>query len=229
MSDRIPHLPRAVVAVRRIANGCELQLTDDHCTRLARAAIEAIPTKAWYVGITKDQQEQRAAAGLREQGYVVYLPKMFVRHQDGRKIEAKAYLRFTGYIFIAFDVAREEHGPINNTPGMDGAEGSALICYGSGEGRLPLALPPGIIETLRQIEDEDLARAVARKKPMPRKDLTAGDMVMIAGDRTHPAFGRRGAYLGTDKFEARVLEGWAVWRVPEVDLKKIDIAEGKAA
>lgn len=183
----------------------------------------------WYVGLCKDQQELKAASELRAQGYVVYLPKLYTRHQDGRKIEARAWLRFTGYIFIAFDLAQDQHGPISNTRGMDGSDGSdgsALICTAAGT---PIALRPGIVETLRGLEDEDLARAIARKKPLPRKDLTAGDTVQILGDKDNPAFGRKGIYLGTDKGWAEVLEGWVKWIVPEVDLKKFEQPERKAA
>lgn len=180
----------------------------------------------WYVGLCKDQQELKAAYELRAQGYAVYLPKLYTRHQDGRKIEARAWLRFTGYIFIAFDMALDEHGPISNTRGMDGSDGSALICTASGT---PIALRPGIIETLRGIEDDDLARAIARKKPMPRKDLTPGDAVQILGDKENPAFGRKGIYLVTDKGWAEVLEGWVKWIVPEGDLKKFEQPERKAA
>lgn len=185
--------------------------------------------KAWYVGLTKDQQELKAAAELRAQGYGVYLPKIYTRHQEGRKIEARAQLRFTGYIFIAFDLAREEHGPISNTRGMDSPDGhgSALICTAAGT---PIALSAGIIEILRAIEDDELARAVARAKPLPRKDLIPGDLVQITGDRGHVAFGRRGHYLASEKDGwARVLEGMAVWIVPEVDLKKIEQQEKRAA
>lgn len=182
--------------------------------------------KRWYVGHCKDQQELKASAELRAQGYLVYLPKLYTRYQDGRKIEARAQLRFTGYIFIAFDLTREEHGPISNTRGMDGSDGSALICTAAGT---PIALRPGIVEALRGLEDEDLARAIARKKPLPRKDLTPGDAVVIDGDKMHPAFGRKGIYLGSDKGWAEVLEVWAKWVVPEVDLKKIEAPERKAA
>lgn len=182
--------------------------------------------RAWFVGLTKDQQELKAAAALREQGYVVYLPKIYLRHQDGRKIEARARLRFTGYIFIAFDLALEQHGPISNTRGMDGSDRSALICSSAGT---PLSLPSGVVETLRSIEDDELARAVARKKPVARKDLRPGDVVMIAGDRSHPAFGQKGHYLGSDKGWASVLGGIAVWKVAEIDLKKIEPTERKAA
>lgn len=182
--------------------------------------------KQFFVGMTKDQQELRAAAELREQGYVVYLPKIYYRHQDGRKIEARAALRFTGYIFITFDLQLEEHGPISNTRGMDGSDGSALICDGT---RKPIALPSGIIERLRQIEDEEFFRAIARKKPKPRLDLVPGDMVSIACDPHHAAHGRKGRFIGSEGGWAEVLEGWAIWKVAECDLRKIQQPERKAA
>lgn len=183
--------------------------------------------KAWYVGTTKEQQELRAAAELRAQGYGVYLPKRHERVQEGRKVWARSFIRFTGYIFIAFDFALDEHGPIRNTRGMDSPDGEASPLIVDGQ-RKPLALPAGIIETLRGIEDEELARSLARKKPVPRLDLTPGDKVTIFGDRDHPAFGRKGEYLGTENFVAHVLEGWAIWKVPEIDLRKIE-TEGKQA
>lgn len=178
--------------------------------------------KAWYVGCVKDQQESRAAAELRAQGYLVYLPKIHYRHQDGRKIEARTTLRFTGYIFVACEPG--EIGPISGTRGMDDSGGSALL-----GGEIPVPLPHSIIETLRQIEDEEFHRATARAKPRPRSDLTPGDAVTIAGDRNHPAFGQRGSFLGSDKGVASVLGGIAVWKVPECDLKKIEDQQQKRA
>lgn len=176
----------------------------------------------WYVGTVKDQQETRAAAELRAQGYLVYLPKIHYRHQDGRKIEARTTLRFTGYIFIACEPA--EIGPISGTRGMDDSGGSALL-----GGEIPVPLAASIIETLRSIEDDEYARAVARKKPRPRTDLVPGDLVQFAGDRHHPAYGQRGNYLGSDKGLASVLGGVVVWKVPECDLRKVEAPERKAA
>jgi hypothetical protein len=176
----------------------------------------------WYVGTTKDQQETRAAAELRNQGYIAYLPKIHYRHQDGRKIEARTTLRFTGYIFICCEPT--EIGPISGTRGMDDGGGSALL-----GGEIPVGLSHSIIETLRQIEDEEFHRATARSKPRPRSDLTPGDTVQIAGERGHPAYGQRGSFLGSEKGIASVLGGIAVWKVAESDLKKIEQDARKAA
>lgn len=178
-------------------------------------------SKQWFVGLTKDQQELKAAADLRAQGYAVYLPKLYTRRQEGRKIEARADLRFTGYIFIAFDLALDEHGPISNTRGMDspdGDDGSALICSGG----IPVALPAGIIDTLRGIEDEELARAKARTKPPERLDLVPGQKVQI--NNVRDAFhGQVGTYLCSEKKGiATLLIGWWLKEVFEIDLKKVE-------
>jgi transcription antitermination factor NusG len=226
MSEHTPHLTIATLAVRRLANAEKLTLSDEHCRKLARIVIEAIPAKRWFVGMTIDQQEQKAASGLREQGFIVYLPKAFVRYQEGRKIEARSHLRFTGYIFISFDPDRDAYGAINNTGGMDGSAGPALIVNRADR---PVPLDFEIVEQLRQIEDEEYARAVARKKPLPRKDLLAGDQVQIIGDRNSPAFGKTGHLLGSHKGLASVLCGMAVWKVPEADLKKVEQPEKRVA
>lgn len=172
--------------------------------------------KIWHVGCTKDQQELRAAAELRAQGYVVYLPKIYYRHQEGRRIEARSTLRFTGYIFIFCHV--DELAPISGTRGMDSGGGSAVLG----------PLPNGIIETLRVIEDEEFARAVARTKPRPRTDLTPGDWVEI-NQPDDPFHGKRGYYLGTEKGVARVLLGLVQKAIAECDLKKIEPPQQKRA
>ena len=183
--------------------------------------------KQWFVGMTKDQQELRAAAELRDQDYVVYLPKIYYRHQEGKKIEARSALRFTGYIFIRFDLALEQNGPISSTRGMDGSDGSALICDGAGK---PRAMQPGILETLREIEDEEFARAIARKKPEPRKDLLRGELVKFVGDPDHPAYGLEGTYLGPmARGIGKVLVAFAQWDLPECDLRKVQLQEKQAA
>lgn len=175
----------------------------------------------WFVGTTKGQQELYAAAQLRQQGYGVFLPKAYVRIQEGRKVHARARLRFTGYIFVACEL--DEVGPIASTRGMDDSTGSALL-----GGVTPVSLHPRIIDRLRAIEDDELAQAVSIRKPVARTDLIPGDLVQIDGDKDHVAYGQRGHYLGTERGVAAVLAGIAVWKVAECDLKRVE-AERKAA
>ncbi len=174
--------------------------------------------KQWFVGMTKDQKESQACEILWDQGFVVYLPKVYLRQQEGRSIRAESKLRFTGYIFISFDKEKDSFGCINGTRGMD-----ELIINGTGD---PVALPAGIINQLRRIEDQEFARALARKKPKPRTDLQPGDAVIITAGT---AKGVKGSYLGSEKGIGSVLCGMAVWKPDDADLKKIDQAERKRA
>lgn len=226
MSDRYPHLEKVSLAVRRmiseIFDSAPNPMNQGDYDRLSRAALDAIPSRKWFIGMTKDQQELKAAAALREQKYTVYLPRIFTRWQEGRKIEARVNLRFTGYVFVA--CGKDEHGPIRNTEGMDGSNGSPLIM---GAGGNPYMLPPVIIDKLRSIEDDEFARAIERRKPNPRTDLVAGQQVEI-NKPLDPFHGKRGTYLGSERGVATVLLGFMAKEVPDCDLKKPEPEERAA-
>lgn len=176
--------------------------------------------KQWFVATTKHQQEAFSAGQLRDQAYPVYLPKQYRHPTDDGYGQAPYALRFPGYIFIRFDAAAEEHGPISNTRGVD----ELLVTRGG----VPLSLPDRIIEDLQALEDEEFARGRARSKPVPRDDLVPGEVVIIC-KAGHPVQGERGQFLGSDKGEARVLIGMMAWPVPEFELKKVEPKKQKKA
>lgn len=173
--------------------------------------------KQWFVGVVHYGKEYTAAAALREQGYRVRLPKKYTRCQEGKRVWAEAILRFKGYIFV--ESGPLDFGPINHTKGMDDSAGGALL-----GGATPFVVRPGIIERLEIIQDVEMAECV---KPEPRLDLREGDQVQIVGDRNNPAYCRQGLFLGAHRGIAEVLEGFAIWKVPESDLRKVE--ERKAA
>lgn len=175
---------------------------------------------AWYVGVTHGQREFEAAEHLAKQGFGVFLPKSYQRIQEGRKVHARARLRFTGYIFIHCDPGAI--GKISSTRGMDDSAGSALL-----GGASPTALKAEIIAKLRRIEDGELAEAIATRKPTARNDLVPGDLVEIA-DSDHVAHGQRVQYLSSERGIASVLGGMFVWKVAEGDLRRVE-AEARAA
>lgn len=167
--------------------------------------------KQMFVATTKHQQEIRAAAELREQNFRVYLPKRFSQALVGRRIEVVSDLRFHGYIFVEFDVSAGEHGPINNTRSV-----GELIPPGD----RPVPLPENWEMEMRRHIDEEWEKASGKAKPDPRADLHHGDIVEI--DRKgHPANGLQGEYSRTENFLAVVHIGWAVWKLPEIDLRLI--------
>ena len=177
-------------------------------------------TKQWFVAMTKPGADTEAAKNLRAQGYPVYLPKGFRKPADTKKLEPVSFLRFDGYIFVAFDAAKEEHGPISNTRGVD-----ELLVNGAGQ---PQALQPGIVERLRQVEDDDFARARSRKKLPPRVDLKPGDTVQVHRPDDAARHGKTGIFVGAVNGWAEVLFGLRIAKIAEVDLKLIEHKE-KAA
>jgi transcription antitermination factor NusG len=183
----------------------------------------------WFVATTKHMQESLAAAQLREQGYIVYLPKTYSQSPNCRRPIAE--VRYPGYIFIRFDAAAQEHGPINNTRGVD----ELMVDLDGNPRPLPThkrlleEFPKGLVEAIRELEDIEFGRASTTRKAKPREDLQEGDKVRIHNP-THPAHGHEGHILKLEKGIASVLVGFFnVWKLPDTDLKRIDTEKRKAA
>ena len=176
----------------------------------------------WYCASTKytrEHPEHAAAANLEAQGYETYLPLTFYRNPDGKKGDPLSRLRFTGYIFIALDVDKGEHGPINSTRGI-----GELLCRGD-ETRAPIALRPGVIETLRKIEHDEWAAAAARIAPQTRTDLVPGATVRL---RRHANFeGQTGSLVALASGLATVLLGHVMLTVADCDIELATVSKRK--
>lgn len=168
--------------------------------------------KNWFVGTTKHQQEIRAATELRDLGFAIYLPKRFFHATVGRRLGVASALRFPGYIFIEFDLAAGEHGPIKNTRGM-----GELIP----PGEFPVPLQSIWKHEMERHIDEEFEVLSGKHKADPRSDLHHGDLVQI-DMRDHAANGQQGEYSRTENGFAIVHIGWAVFKLPEIDLKLIE-------
>lgn len=176
--------------------------------------------KKWYVASTKHRQELLAAANLREQKYSIYLPKRHYRYVDGKRHLPATALRFPGYIFVAFDASKEEHGPIANTRGIDELLVDAR--------EIPLALPEFVVPMLRDIEEQEFGRSSSIKKPQPRDDLEAGNWVLV-NNRDHWAAGKKGVILELARGIAKVLIGFMPVELADIDLKKLETEDLKVA
>ena len=99
----------------------------------------------WYAVQTQPRGEDRAVAHLLRQGFDIYLPRYAKKRRHARRVETVAAPLFPGYLFIHFDLA--------TTPwrSVDGTRGVIRIVR---NGDQPAALPEGIIENLRQHEDD---------------------------------------------------------------------------
>lgn len=173
--------------------------------------------RQWYVACTNHQREFYACKNLRDQGFSVYLPKLY-RHPTDPDYTGRPFdLRFTGYLFVQLDTALGEEGVVRNTRGIDSEMGQPALLSNAGK---PVAIKDSVIEMLRALEDTELEIAKSRKRPEPRDDLRAGDEVVI-NNPDHKANGHRGMYLESERGIAKILCGFIIWEVADIDLKKI--------
>ena len=100
----------------------------------------------WYVVQTQPHAEARAQEHLRRQGFTTYLPKLLLSRRHARKTEQVSRPLFPRYMFVSIDSTHQSWHAIRSTFGV-----SDLV----GGERGPVAVREGVIEALRQREDED--------------------------------------------------------------------------
>ncbi len=100
----------------------------------------------WYVAQTHPRAEAKAAEHLTRQGFGVYLPHFRKKRRHARRIDVVKAPLFPRYLFVSIDVATQRWLSIQSTVGV-----ARLICHGEA----PAPVQRGIIETLRQREDDD--------------------------------------------------------------------------
>jgi transcriptional antiterminator RfaH len=102
--------------------------------------------RRWYVARTKARSEIRADAGLRRQGFEVYLPQYGRRRRHARRTDVVRAPLFPGYLFLHMDLSNSRWSSVNGTVGVQ-----SLLCHG----RMPAAVPEGVVEELRARETRD--------------------------------------------------------------------------
>lgn len=100
--------------------------------------------KYWYVIHTHSHQEFRAELNLKNQGYLVYLPRYSGIRSHARKIEKIVKPLFPRYLFIKLDLSLDAISYINSTFGV-----IKLVALGG----QPNMLPVSVIESLKAQED----------------------------------------------------------------------------
>lgn len=125
------------------------------------------PIQRWFVAQTHSHAEARAIANLERQGFSTYLPRYLKRRRHARKVELVPAPLFPRYVFVTIDMERQRWLSIQSTLGI-----TRLVC----DGRMPLAVPAGIVEGLMSRHDADgFVRLLA-----PR-GLKPGDRVRVVG------------------------------------------------
>jgi transcription antitermination factor NusG len=98
----------------------------------------------WYVAVTLPRKERVAAANLDNQDFRSFLPLQFVTLRHAHKFRTELIPVFARYIFVILDVDRQRWRSIAGTFGIQ-----RLIT----DGERPMAVMPGVVETLIQSSD----------------------------------------------------------------------------
>ena len=107
---------------------------------MAETAFEqAVDGERWFAAMTQPQREGVAVDNLRRQGFCTFSPLERVTRRHARKTIATTAPVFRGYVFVRLDFLRARWRSINGTPGV-----RSLVTSGDS----PLAIRPGIVETL---------------------------------------------------------------------------------
>jgi transcriptional antiterminator RfaH len=142
----------------------------------------------WYVVQTQPHAENKAVAHLNRQGFAAYLPRYLKRRRHARRTETVATPLFPRYLFVAVDVAAQRWRAIQSTVGV-----SRLVCTGD----RPAAVPDGVVEALRNREDE---RGFVTLEQRP---LAPGDRIRVLDGVFSDCFG---LFVGmTDRERVAVL------------------------
>ncbi|MGA2494074.1 MAG: transcription termination/antitermination NusG family protein [Roseiarcus sp.] len=125
-------------------------MTDQSVSRLRAQPLDAsrfaLETgERWYVAMTVPRKERLAATQLDNQRYRSFLPLQLETRRHARKFTTVLAPVFPRYIFVILDIERQRWRSVNGTFGVQ-----RLIT----DGERPLAVAPGIVETLVQSSDQ---------------------------------------------------------------------------
>ncbi len=159
----------------------------------------------WYAVQTHANQEDKAAFNLRRQGFEVFLPKFSRVRRHARKVERVQRPLFSGYLFVAIDMARQRWRAIHSTFGV-----VRLVACGD----RPIPVPSPVINELLDRQGADGCIPLD-----PCNSWKAGDTVRVV----YGAFADRlGLFEGvTDSQRALILLdllGGKVRAVVDVDV-----------
>lgn len=118
--------------------------------------------RRWYVAQTHVHAEAKAIGHLMRQGFEAYLPQYGKTRRHARRLEKVRAPLFPGYLFVALDVARERWRAIRSTVGI-----RTLIC----DGDAPVAVPTGVVDTIRARENENGLVEVPPLVPFDKGDV----------------------------------------------------------
>lgn len=118
----------------------------------------------WYLIYTKPRAEQLAFENLQRQNFNVYLPLINETYRRRGKYVTCTEAMFPRYLFIQLNCSTDNWSPIRSTLGV-----SSMVRFGT----YPMQVPDGLIESLKNNEDE------AGIQSIQVKEFEKGDKVLI--------------------------------------------------
>ena len=171
--------------------------------------------KAWHAVRTKSLF--RAAAHLREQGFLVYRPTRWTAERIGRRLRPVGEPRFENYLFVMLDPGLGEHVAAGNTPGV------AEILGGPAG---PAAMEFELVQDLMVAEDAELD-TIRQRRHEDSNGLRLGQTVRILRGAADGAIGMHGQIASMKRGKLTVFVGsWAV-RCNEADVLPVESEAGK--
>lgn len=98
----------------------------------------------WYVVHTQPNNEARAEANLRRQGFATYLPRYLRERRHARRKDVVSRPLFPRYLFVGLDLDRDRWRSVQSTFGV-----SNLVMVGE----KPICLSVDVIDEIRRRED----------------------------------------------------------------------------
>jgi transcriptional antiterminator RfaH len=99
----------------------------------------------WYAVHTQPKGEGKALDNLARQGFEAYLPLYSKKRRHARRTDYVPAPLFPRYLFVNMDTEASRWRSIRSTYGV-----VHLVCHGDS----PIALPDGVVETLKARTDE---------------------------------------------------------------------------
>lgn len=105
----------------------------------------------WYVVYTQPHKEQIAFQNLQKQGFDTYLPRYQKRCRHARRVYTVMSPLFPRYLFVHMNPATQRWRSINGTLG---------VSYLLSDGPDPISIPDGIVDTIRNQEQEGIVQVM---------------------------------------------------------------------
>lgn len=170
---------------------------------------------AWYAIRTK--QIFRAALHLRQQHFIVYLPKRFTPERVGRRIRPVPDFGLENYLFAMLDPDLGHHPVVSNTPGVAG-----IVCGTDG----PAAMEFELVQEIQRAEDEGWD-AIRQRKNEDGNGLRLGQTVRIIRGARQDIIDMHGQIAGMKRGRVKVFVGSWVADCAEADVQPVESQGGK--